>query len=206
MAKYGREWAVSVMDNANSQIPARVISKCKTETPPKDWVDLYLYEIAKAYSVDWRPEGLVDLEHPAADTAAQEERVLEAMFSSDPVNGDGKDGQSGGSADSMLPSAPSDAPKLGDVKNSTTAIPIIQQQPSDRAAPGTPAKAGDPPVELPTTPPMDPTQAARTVVIKSNIGQVKRPDETTAPAASAAKPSSPDSYNASTGPRIIDDG
>lgn len=189
MARYGRDWAIGVMDNTNSQVPARIITKCKTETPPKDWVDLYLYEIAKAYSVDWRPEGFVDLEHPAEDTAAQEERIVEATMSSDPVNGVGKSDApgGGGSADSLLPAAPSSDPKLGDVKNSTTAVPIIKAEVAP-AIPATPAKAGGAPIDLPITPPMDPTQAAKTIVIKSNIGQVKK-DE--------AKPTSPDSYNVS---------
>ena len=205
MARYGRDWAIGVMDNTQDQVPQRIVSKCKTETPPKDWVDLYLYEVAKAYSVDWKPEGFVDLDQASpADgegTAAQEERVLEATLSSDPVNGTGKGNDrdsGGGGGDSLLPSAPSSNPKLGDVKNSTTSIPIIKQPPDDRVSPGTPAKGGGggAGVNLPTTPPMDPTQAARTVVIKSNIGQMKKDEQSTpASAAPAEKPSSPDSYD-----------
>ena len=213
MSKFGREWAISVMENTQGHVPPRVVDKCTAETPSKDWVDLYLFEIAKAYQVDWRPEGFVDLEHPGpapaldgeaeADTAAQEQRMKEAALSSDPVQGEGKgrdtSGEAGRGGDddndadggdtaepaasgsTNLPSAPSIDPKLGDVRNSTSSIPIVRSPPTSSAtlpstAPtdGTSASAaaGDDGgiVDLPAPPPFDPAQSARTVVIKSNLG------------------------------------
>ena len=220
MSKFGREWAVSVMENTQGHVPSRVVDKCTAETPSKDWVDLYLFEIAKAYQVDWRPEGFVDLEnHPGpapvldvdgdgeaeADTAAQEQRLREAALLSEPVQGEGKsrgasgeagrgedddqddDANGGDSAEPVasgsthLPSAPSIDPKLGDVRNSTSSIPIVRSPPTSSSIlpPSTAptdgssasAAAGDGgTVDLPAPPPFDPAQSARTVVIKSNLG------------------------------------
>ena len=215
MSKFGREWAVSVMENTQGHVPPRVVDKCTSETPSKDWVDLYLFEIAKAYQVDWRPEGFIDLEHhpgpaPAldgeADTAAQEQRLEEAALSSDPVHGESKgrgtSGEAGRGEDddsdaeggdlaepaasgsksgsTSLPSAPSIDPKLGDVRNSTSTIPIVRSPPtSSSSLPSTAptdgtsasAQAGEGGiVDLPAPPPFDPAQSARTVVIKSNLG------------------------------------
>jgi vacuolar protein sorting-associated protein IST1 len=192
---------------STSGVPTRILEKCKIETPPRDWVDLYLYEVAKAYNVDWRPEGFVDLSNTAGatteDTAAQEERTLEATLSSDPVHGEGRPKSSpgnGGSADALLPSTPSTNPKLGDsVKSSTSTIPIIvkQQQPGDSANKTT---SSEEVVDLPHPPPIDPKEAARTVVIKSNLGQVpggKKEDSTAGqasnPAAATAAAAAPKS-------------
>ena len=225
MSKYGREWAISIMENTNSQVSSRVLSKCKTGTPDKDWVDLYLFEIAKAYQISWRPDGLLDLENIGntdseelgkPDTAAQGQRLQEAELSNDHlqntngkttphldisldapvpasvnaiVKGQGKDeddndndNDDGGNF--SLPTAPSVAPTLNSVKKSTSSIPIIKPQPPPPASNeviGTEADSDTPHDEateagetvnnntfnLPTTPPFDPAQAARTVVIKT---------------------------------------
>lgn len=201
MSRYGRDWAISVMDSpSTSGVPTRILEKCKIETPPRDWVDLYLYEVAKAYNVDWRPEGFVDLSSTAGavaeDTAAQEERTLEATLSSGPVNGDGRPKSSsgnGGSTDALLPSTPSTNPKLGDsVKGSTSTIPIINvKQPNDSANKTNPSEDQ---MDLPHPPPIDPKEAARTVVIKSNLGQVpggKKEDSTAGQASSSATAPAP---------------
>ncbi|GAA5852362.1 hypothetical protein JCM9279_001175 [Rhodotorula babjevae] len=75
MSKGGRDFAIACIDNLDDIVPERVTSKLKVETPAPELVELYLYEIAKAYAVDWRPEGFPDpnapppLEQPAAPAA-----------------------------------------------------------------------------------------------------------------------------------------
>lgn len=177
MSRYGRDWAISCMENTNGHVSPRVLSKCKLETPAKDWVDLYLYEISKAYQINWRPEGLA-LDGAALDgdteldTAAQEQRVSEAKVTSDKTSkSDDADDPSGGGGDFLnkLPSAPSGLPHLTDVKNSTTSIPIIKRDEKEDQHTTVPHKPGEI-FDLPTTPPLDPAQSARTVIIKSNLG------------------------------------
>lgn len=165
------------MENTNGYVSPRVLSKCKMETPAKDWVDLYLYEISKAYQINWRPEGLeddgtaVDGDNAEADTAAQEQRSTEAELSSSATTAksDDNDDKSSGDIVNKLPSAPSAAPHLTDVKNSTTSIPIIKQDDKEQGASSKPHVPGEI-FSLPAIPPSDPSESARTVLIKSNLG------------------------------------
>lgn len=201
MSRYGREWAISCMENTNGHVSPRVLAKCKLETPAKDWVDLYLYEVSKAYQVNWRPEGFLSDTKPGEtepDTAAQEQRLLEAELS----NGDGTDSkdkdekeesddENSGDLASKLPSAPSSQPHLGNVKNSTTSIPIIKPESSQ----GT-RDAGTS-LDLPTSPSIDPAQSGRTVFIKSNLGQSPNSKSTVAPADEASKKAGDTAYDVS---------
>lgn len=181
MARYGREWAIACMENTNGDVSPRVLSKCKLETPARDWVDLYLYEISKAYQINWRPEGMIDTDGESAeasaatidepDTAAQQQRLLEANLASaakESGSGSNTPDEKGNDGDlgAKLPSAPSSQPHLTDVKNSTTSIPIIRPEDNSNNANNANGK-----LDLPTTPPSDPAQSARTVLIKSNLGQ-----------------------------------
>ena len=53
---YGREFTVKCIDNTDSLVPQRITSKLVVQTPSPELVDLYLHEIAKAYSVNWQPD------------------------------------------------------------------------------------------------------------------------------------------------------
>ncbi|KDE03217.1 hypothetical protein MVLG_06274 [Microbotryum lychnidis-dioicae p1A1 Lamole] len=64
MAKGGRDFAIACMDNTDNCVPERITSKLIVATPPPELVDLYLYEISKAYSIDWRPQGFPDPNQP----------------------------------------------------------------------------------------------------------------------------------------------
>lgn len=57
MSKAGRDYSIAAIDNIDGLVPERITSKLTVKAPPTELVDLYLYEIAKAYSVDWRPQG-----------------------------------------------------------------------------------------------------------------------------------------------------
>ncbi|SCZ93210.1 BZ3500_MvSof-1268-A1-R1_Chr6-2g08532 [Microbotryum saponariae] len=76
MAKGGRDFAIACMDNTDNCVPERITSKLIVATPPPELVDLYLYEIAKAYCIDWRPQGFPDPNQPVeAATPALEQNA-----------------------------------------------------------------------------------------------------------------------------------
>ncbi|KAH8921744.1 DUF292-domain-containing protein [Atractiella rhizophila] len=72
MAKFGREFAVAVMENQDNCVPNRVTSKLTTETPSSTLVDAYMYEIAKAYGVNFKPESVKEEEDVAASLSKPE--------------------------------------------------------------------------------------------------------------------------------------
>ncbi|CAE6445981.1 unnamed protein product [Rhizoctonia solani] len=55
MSKYGREFAIGVMDNKDNCVSERVTRKLQVATPSSALVDAYLGEIAKGYGVNWAP-------------------------------------------------------------------------------------------------------------------------------------------------------
>ena len=159
------------MENTNGHVSPRILAKCKLETPANDWVDMYLYEVSKAYQVNWRPESFLSESKAGEtepDTAAQEQRLLEAELAkvddADSKDGEGDDDDEAGDLASRMPSAPSSQPHLSNVKNSTTSVPIIKPEGSQDTH-----KTGNT-FELPAAPPSDPAQSERTVLIKSNLG------------------------------------
>ena len=54
--KYGKEFVLQAMENAEGKVNDKVVKKLSVEPPRKDLVQGYLEEIAKAYGVDW-PRG-----------------------------------------------------------------------------------------------------------------------------------------------------
>ncbi|GAA5903554.1 Ist1p [Sporobolomyces salmoneus] len=71
MSKAGRDYSIAAIDNIDGIVPGRITSKLTVQTPPTELVDLYLYEIAKAYSVDWRPQGFPDPDNPTPATTSE---------------------------------------------------------------------------------------------------------------------------------------
>lgn len=55
MSKYGREFAIGVMENKDGCVSERVMRKLEIATPSTALVDAYLGEIAKGYGIDWSP-------------------------------------------------------------------------------------------------------------------------------------------------------
>ncbi|KAG8900896.1 hypothetical protein FRB99_005685 [Tulasnella sp. 403] len=51
--KYGRDFSIAVMENRDSCVPDRIMSKLEIFTPNEKLVNAYLDEIARAYGVDW---------------------------------------------------------------------------------------------------------------------------------------------------------
>ncbi|CCF33321.1 hypothetical protein CH063_05535 [Colletotrichum higginsianum] len=51
--KYGKEFVMSAMDNADGKVSEKVVKKLSVTPPREELVQGYLEEIAKAYNVDW---------------------------------------------------------------------------------------------------------------------------------------------------------
>lgn len=51
MNRYGRDYSISVMENRENIIPSRVTSKINLTTPDSNLVEMYLNEIARAYTL-----------------------------------------------------------------------------------------------------------------------------------------------------------
>ncbi|KAJ1018835.1 hypothetical protein NDA16_004640 [Ustilago loliicola] len=91
MAKFGREFAQDVMDNKDSCVPERVMSKLLVDTPDAKLVDLYIFEICKAYDVAFSSPHLPETK--VEEVEEEEEKEVEAEVSSDPADvGKGSDG------------------------------------------------------------------------------------------------------------------
>jgi len=55
MHKYGREFALAVVENKDNCVSQRIVNKATFVTPAAALVDAYLGEIAKGYGLTWRP-------------------------------------------------------------------------------------------------------------------------------------------------------
>ncbi|EJF67126.1 hypothetical protein DICSQDRAFT_176815 [Dichomitus squalens LYAD-421 SS1] len=71
MHKYGREFAVAVMENRDGCVSERVTRKVEVATPPSTLVDAYLAEIAKGYGVPWSPPKPADAADDVNDDGAE---------------------------------------------------------------------------------------------------------------------------------------
>jgi len=165
-------------------------------TPDKGYVEAYLVEISKAYGLSWRPDGWVEVSAETLgggeeESAQEKQRILEAEVSnasagddirqaSQQDDGDDHDGEggSGGGGSLALPSTPSSAPKLTNVKSSTSSIPIIHPSNNHHSANDSESDNLEQDNEeegnvLPAIPPTDPAQSSRTVIIKTMSPQSK---------------------------------
>lgn len=86
MAKFGREFAQDVMDNKDSCVPERVMNKLLVDAPDPKLVDLYIFEICKAYDVPFSSPHL-----PETKVEQDEEQVEEEVGEGEKVTSDGAD-------------------------------------------------------------------------------------------------------------------
>ncbi|CCF52046.1 hypothetical protein NDA11_003241 [Ustilago hordei] len=107
MAKYGREFAQDVMDNKDGCVPERVISKLLVDTPDAKLVDLYIFEICKAYDVAFSSPLLPEAKVEEPEEEEEEKEVEEEL------TGDAADKEKGadGSAKVKTENKASDAAK-----------------------------------------------------------------------------------------------
>ncbi|EST04929.1 protein of unknown function DUF292, eukaryotic [Kalmanozyma brasiliensis GHG001] len=78
MAKFGREFAQDVMDNKDSCVPERVMNKLLVEAPDAKLVDLYIFEICKAYDVPFSSPHLPETKVEEEEEEQVEEQVGDA--------------------------------------------------------------------------------------------------------------------------------
>lgn len=86
MAKFGREFAQDVMDNKDGCVPERVMSKLLVDTPDAKLVDLYIFEICKAYDVPFSSPLLPETKVEEVEEK-EEEKEVEAEVTSDAKEG-----------------------------------------------------------------------------------------------------------------------
>ncbi|CBQ73739.1 conserved hypothetical protein [Sporisorium reilianum SRZ2] len=86
MAKFGREFAQDIMDNKDSCVPERVMNKLLVDAPDPKLVDLYIFEICKAYDVPFSSPHL-----PETRVEQEQEQVEEQVGDADKVTNDEAD-------------------------------------------------------------------------------------------------------------------
>ncbi|GAA6003193.1 Ist1p [Rhodotorula paludigena] len=121
MSKGGRDFAIACIDNEDGIVPERITSKLRVETPAPELVDLYLYEIAKAYAVDWRPEGFPDPNAPVESTA-----TTTAATTSDAM-------PAGASTAAVPPVTPTKAPAIPPFDTNLPLTPPLDPAKADNA-------------------------------------------------------------------------
>ncbi len=65
--KYGKEFALTAMDNTDQKVADRVLKRLKVEPPEKELVELYLQEIARTYNVPYGTHSTIDTATEPAD-------------------------------------------------------------------------------------------------------------------------------------------
>jgi len=75
MQKFGRPFALSVVNNDPPCVPTRVSSKLAIYVPPEELVDMYLQEIARGYGINWTSDRIKpdEEESKGAETTAVED-------------------------------------------------------------------------------------------------------------------------------------
>ncbi|KAL6883947.1 DUF292 domain-containing protein [Trichoderma longibrachiatum] len=155
--KYGKEFVLAAMENADGKVNEKVVKKLNVEAPRKELVQGYLEEIAKAYGVDWPKRERVVSSPPPPE-----------LIDGDDL-GDEKDGgdPSGGQAQR---NGTDRALKAGERKLS------LSEQQLDRATPPS-AKLGEPKSPLMVTPPRMTTDNVHPKVMMGSVELKSKQDE-----------------------------
>jgi len=104
MHKYGRDFSAAVMDNVDNRVSDRITKKVAVITPSPELVDAYLVEIAKGYSLPWRPanENAEEGVPEAAATALSDEK---SSATTDPEEAQAKSESHSATEDKPVPPA-----------------------------------------------------------------------------------------------------
>ncbi|EPT03464.1 hypothetical protein FOMPIDRAFT_1022423 [Fomitopsis schrenkii] len=86
MHKYGREFAVGVMENRDGCVNERVAKKLVVFTPDPALVDAYLAEIAKGYGVKWTPPATGDSDDTGGEGGVKESTSEKTAEVSSPIS------------------------------------------------------------------------------------------------------------------------
>ncbi|KAL6881081.1 DUF292 domain-containing protein [Trichoderma novae-zelandiae] len=154
--KYGKEFVLAAMENADGKVNEKVVRKLNVEAPRHELVQGYLEEIAKAYGVDW----------------PKRERVM-----SSPPPPNLTDGDDIGDEDGGDPSG-GQAQKNGPGRAMTAAerkLSLGEEQ-MDRATPPS-ARLGEPRSPLMVTPPRMTTDNVHPKVMMGSVELKSKKDE-----------------------------
>jgi vacuolar protein sorting-associated protein IST1 len=162
--KYGKEFVLAAMENADGGVNEKVVKKLSVEAPRQELVTGYLEEIAKAYGVDW-PRRRVSTP-PPPDLLDDDLRDGE----DEAGDGDG-DGSSGGQAQKNN----LDKPLTAEQRK----LSLGEEQMS-RATPPS-ARLGEPKSPLMVTPPRMTTDNVHPKVMMGSV-ELKSKKEEVAPA------------------------
>lgn len=93
--KYGKEFVLAAMENADGKVSDKVVRKLSVTPPREELVVGYLEEIAKAYNVDWpkrerTPEPASDPDDADADDEDAPSGGQKQKISEDPLPADSK--------------------------------------------------------------------------------------------------------------------
>lgn len=71
MQKFGRTFALTVVNNDPPCVPPRALSKLAIYVPPPELVDMYLQEIARGYGINWTSDRLKPDEEEEVTSASE---------------------------------------------------------------------------------------------------------------------------------------
>ncbi|EGR51663.1 Hypothetical protein TRIREDRAFT_120070 [Trichoderma reesei QM6a] len=161
--KYGKEFVLAAMENADGKVNEKVVKKLSVEAPRKELVQGYLEEIAKAYGVDW----------------PKRERVMSSPPPPDLIDGDDlEDDKDGGDHSGGGGGGGGQAHKNGSNRALTAAerkLSLSEQQ-MDRATPPS-AKLGEPKSPLMVTPPRMTTDNVHPKVMMGSVELKSKKDD-----------------------------
>ncbi|TFB03252.1 IST1-like protein [Trichoderma ghanense] len=154
--KYGKEFVLAAMENADGKVNEKVVKKLSVEAPRKELVQGYLEEIAKAYGVDW----------------PKRERMVSSPPPPDLIDGDEFGNQddgdsSGGQAQKNAPDRPLTAAERK--------LSLGEEQ-LDRATPPS-ARLGEPKSPLMVTPPRMTTDNVHPKVMMGSVELKSKKEE-----------------------------
>ncbi|KAL6698232.1 DUF292 domain-containing protein [Trichoderma pleuroticola] len=157
--KYGKEFVLAAMDNADGKVNEKVVKKLSVEAPRQELVTGYLEEIAKAYGVDW-PRREREMTPPPPD-------LLDDDGEEDVDGGD----PSGGQAQKNELNTPLTAAQRK--------LSLGEEQ-MDRATPPS-AKLGEPKSPLMVTPPRMTTDNVHPKVMMGSVELKSKKEDVAAP-------------------------
>lgn len=159
--KYGKEFVLAAMENADGKVNEKVVKKLSVEAPRQELVTGYLEEIAKAYGVDWPKRSVSTPPPPQPD-----------LLDDEGASG-GEDGASGGGGGGG-----------GQAQRSNLNTPLTAEQRKlslgeeqiNRATPPS-ARLGEPKSPLMVTPPRMTTDNVHPKVMMGSVELKSNKDE-----------------------------
>ncbi|KAL7796602.1 DUF292 domain-containing protein [Trichoderma ceciliae] len=168
--KYGKEFVLAAMDNADGKVNDKVVKKLSVEAPRQDLVTGYLEEIAKAYGVDWPGRAARGVSTPPPPDLLDADEEIEVELEDGDGDGDGDGDRPSGGQAQKIPNRPLTAAERK--------LSLGEEQMS-RATPPS-ARLGEPKSPLMVTPPRMTTDNVHPKVMLGSV-ELKSKKEEVAP-------------------------